>query len=92
MQDADQVRVVWDMVKGLMNGKNRSPLPGMGIQLDSKFSKEVLDSIGLLRRLSGLELEQAIEEARGKLNICQAMNMFSTSDLERINVELDKIV
>ncbi len=74
-----------------MNGRNRSSLPGLGIQLDSKFSKEVLDSIGMLGRLSGSELEQGIEEARGKLNICQAMNMFSAHDLERINVELDKI-
>ena len=91
MNEEDQVRVVWDMVKGLMNVKSRSPLPGLGIQLDSKFSKEVLDSIGMLKRLSGAELEQAVEEARGRLNICQAMNMFSASDLERINVELDKI-
>lgn len=92
MNNNDQVKVVWDMVKGLMNGISRNSLPGFGIQLDSKFSKEVLDSIGMLNRLSGVELEQAIEEARGKLNICQAMNMFSASDLERINVELDKII
>ena len=90
MDNEEQVRVVWDIAKGYVAGQRRlyhSPLSNLA----PSFGKEMLDDVAGLRKLKGSELLQEVENVRGKLNIAQAMGMFSSSDLERINVELDKI-
>jgi hypothetical protein len=91
MEKQNQVKIVWEMVQTLMRGEGRAYLPGLSVHLDSKFSKEVLDSIAALRNFTGRELAHSITEVRGKLNICCTMNIFTINDLDRINLELDKI-
>lgn len=90
MQNDEQVRVVWDIAKGYVAGQRRMYHSPLG-NLAPSFGKEMLDDIAGLRKLDGPDLLEAVEKVRGKLNIAQAMGMFSASDLERINVELDKI-
>ena len=86
----EQVKLVWEIAKGYISGQRRmyiSPMAGLA----PSFGKEMLGDIAGLRMLDGDELASAIENVRGKLNVAQAMGMFSASDLERINNELDKI-
>ena len=90
MDNEEQVRVVWDIAKGYVAGQRRLYHSPLG-NLAPSFGKEMLDDVAGLRKLKGSELLQEVENVRGKLNIAQAMGMFSSSDLERINVELDKI-
>ena len=91
LNNDDQVRKVWEIAKGYVSGQKRLYHSPLG-NLAPSFGKEMLDDIAGLRKLGGPDLMEAVENVRGKLNIAQAMGMFSTSDLERINVELDKIV
>jgi hypothetical protein len=90
MGKEEQVRKVWEIAKGYVAGQRRVYHSALS-NLAPHFGAEMLNDIAALRNAKGSELESAVEEVRGKLNIAQAMGMFSQDDLERINVELDKI-
>jgi hypothetical protein len=90
VQKEEQVRKAWEMAKQYISGQRRMYISTVG-NLAPSFGKELLDDIARLKKISEQELEVAIENVRGKLNICQAMGLFGASDLELINAELDKI-
>ena len=93
MDRKTQIKELWDVVTAIITG------PRMGDQsytrtsspISQKSVNEFLNSVTLLQNAKPEELAQEVEKVRGQAHMLQAVNRIGSSDLERINLLLDKI-
>ncbi|CAN5436386.1 hypothetical protein BH10PAT3_BH10PAT3_2010 [soil metagenome] len=94
MDKKAQIKELWQSVYDLIRGPGRlqTILGNSTAHLTPKFDEELLNDISLMQKQTGDELHDSVAAIRSEVGLAQSMGLFGKTDLERINVLLDKIV
>jgi len=93
MDKKDHIEHLWHLAYDLMRGpgSDKRYLGSSYVHLTPKFDEEMLNEIASLKTKEGEDLTDSVIQLRTKLGLAHAMSLFAGSDLERMEVLLDKI-
>ena len=88
-----QIKNVWQIVYDLFMGPGRNRTYDSFLHMHQRFDQDLLNDITELKNIKETdEFKKKVEQIRAKAGVAQATGFFGEEDLERLNLELDKLI
>ena len=91
MTRKENIDILWHSLFDLLKTYKSNHRARTFVHLSVRYDEDLLNNVAELKTLKGDDLSEAISHVRAKLMICEATEMISPGDVERMQKQLDTI-